>query len=225
VRNKRAEKNSQSFSAELHSNLASLLFERVQVNKQLVVLDVGLATPTTVDLFSHFKCKLVFVDLFSILPSLEALSGDYEENQEDHPQLTHQQLVEQFTQALNLDSQTKIDICLFWDFFNYVDGTWLKAFIDALQPYISHNTRGYGLGILNARRQLPNYSYGIKDLDKLCQYPRSEEQQPVYAHSQRDLNNLLGYFAIDKSRLMLDGRIEYVLSQESEGNFAKNSVL
>ncbi len=224
MRIKRAESNSESFSAELHSNLAQLLFDRVQVDKQLVVLDVGLATPTTVDLFSHFKCKLLFVDLYSLLPSLELLSGGCEENQEDHQQPTHQQLVEQFTVALNLDPQTKIDICLFWDFFNYLDGTLLRAFIDALEPFISHSTRGYGLGILNARRQLPNYCYGIKNLDELNQYPRSEEQQPVYPHSQRDLNNLLGYFAVDKSRLMPDGRIEYILSLDAEANFVKKSV-
>ncbi len=224
MRIKRAESNSQSFSTGLHSNLAPLLFERVQVDKQLVILDVGLASPATVDLFSHFKCKLLFVDLYALLPSLELLADCCEENKEDHQQSTHQQRVEQFRDALNLDPQTKIDICLFWDFFNYLDGTLLKAFIDALQPYIGHNTRGYGLGILNARRPLPNYCYGIKSLDKLNQYPRSEEQQPVYPHSQRDLNNLLGYFAVDKSRLMPDGRFEYILSQDAEANFVKSPV-
>ena len=222
MRTKRAENYSQSLNTELHSNLAPLLFERVQVDKQLVVLDIGLAMPATVELFSSFKCKLIFADLYSA----EMLSQDtLEEHSEDSSQeQVHQQLVEQFTVALNLDADTKIDICLFWDFFNYLDGTLFKAFIEALHPYINDNTCGYGLGVLNARCELPNYQYGISKLNKLNQYLRSEEQKPVYPHSQRDLNNLLGYFSIDKSRLMPDGRVEYILSQDVDSKFSKNSI-
>ena len=178
MRTKRAENYSQSLNTELHSNLAPLLFERVQVDKQLVVLDIGLAMPATVELFSSFKCKLIFADLYSA----EMLSQDtLEEHSEDSSQeQVHQQLVEQFTVALNLDADTKIDICLFWDFFNYLDGTLFKAFIEALHPYINDNTCGYGLGVLNARCELPNYQYGISKLNKLNQYLRSEEQKPVY---------------------------------------------
>jgi hypothetical protein len=220
VRFKRAESGSQSFNAELHSNLASLLFERVQTDKQLVVLDIGLAMPTTVDLFSNFKCKLIFADLHS----LDLLVAGYSEEYEGSEQPTHRQLVEQFTAAFSLDPQTKIDICLFWDFFNYLDGTLLKAFIEALQPYLAEGCYGYGLGVLNARRQLPNYQYGIKQLDTLSQYPCAEEQKPVYPHSQRDLNNLLGCFDIDKSRLMPDGRVEYFLSRDADSKFAKKPI-
>mgnify|MGYP001061642715 CR=1 FL=1 len=216
MRFKRAESRSQSFNADLHSNLASLLFERIQVDQQLVVLDIGPAMPTTVDLFANFKCKLIFIDLYS----LDLLSGNCPDDYEP----THQQLVEQFTAALNLEANTKINICLFWDFFNYLDGTLLKAFIDSLHPYIDDSTCGYGLGVLNARSQLPNYQYGIKNLDKLHQYLGTEEQKPVYPHSQRDLNNLLGYFDIDKSRLMPDGRVEYFLSQGSDDKFVKKPV-
>ncbi|MGB0448959.1 MAG: hypothetical protein ACPGF6_00105 [Porticoccaceae bacterium] len=224
MRIKRAESNSQSLSAELHSNLAPLLFERIQVDKQLVVLDVGLAMPATVDLFSNFKCKLIFVDLFS----QELLSGSCQletEHQQEHPQPTHNQLVEQFTAALNLDPKTKIDICLFWDFFNYLDGALVKAFIEALYPYVGENSCGYGLGVLNARRQLPNLQYGIRQLNILSQSQRTGEQRPVYPHSQRDLNNLLGYFDIDKSRLMPDGRVEYLLSQDCDSKFGEKSVI
>jgi len=222
VRTKRAENYSQSLNTELHSNLAPLLFERVQVDKQLVVLDIGLAMPATVELFSSFKCKLIFADLYSA----EMLSQDtLEEHSEDSSQeQVHQQLVEQFTVALNLDADTKIDICLFWDFFNYLDGTLFKAFIEALHPYINDNTCGYGLGVLNARCELPNYQYGISKLNKLNQYLRSEEQKPVYPHSQRDLNNLLGYFDVDKSRLMPDGRVEYFIAQGSDSKFAKKAI-
>ena len=219
--------NSQLQTTELHTNLAPLLFEKAgldkelnkQPDKQLVVLNIGLAAAATVELFSSFKCKLIFVDLFSDIVSEESLSSEI-----NNDKLTHQQLVENFTTALKLQPETKIDICLFWDFFNYLDGTLLKAFIEALHPHISESSCGYGLGVLNGRRQLPNYEYGIKRLDTLSQCPRDGVQKPVYPHSQRDLNNLLGYFDIDKSRLMPDGRVEYLLNQGVESKFAKKSI-
>lgn len=231
MRIKRAVSDSQNIHAELRSNLAPLLFERIQLGKQLVVLDVGLAMPATVELFSNFKCKLIFVDLYSCelladLPKDHHHRQDgrqYEGKYEDQ-QLSHQQLVDHFTQALNISANTKIDMCLFWDFFNYLDGSLLKAFIQALHPYIADNTCGYGLGVLNARCQLPNYQYGINQLDELNQSLRSEEQKPVYPHSQRDLNNLLEYFHIDKSRMMPDGRVEYFLSQSADLNIVKKSI-
>lgn len=212
-------------TTELHTNLAPLLFEKVQVDRQLVVLNIGLATAATVELFSSFKCKLIFVDLYSdpLLEGFYSAEGSiFSEGSDSSP--NHQQLVEGFSIALKLDPRTKIDICLFWDFFNFLDGTLLKAFIEALHPHISDSTCGYGLGVLNGRRQLPNYEYGLKRLDTLSQCPRDGEQKPVYPHSQRDLNNLLGYFDIDKSRLMPDGRVEYLLSQGVESKFVKNSV-
>ena len=226
MRTKRAESYNQSLNTELHSNFAPLMFERVQVDKQLVVLDIGLAMPATVDLFSNFKCKLIFADLYSA----EMLFPDTpQDTPQDIPEDSseekgHQQLVDQFTAALNLDVETKIDICLFWDFFNYLDGTLLKAFMEALHPYINDNTCGYGLGVLNARCELPNYQYGISKLNKLYQYLRNEEQKPVYPYSQRDLNNLLGYFDVDKSRLMPDGRVEYFIAQGSDSKFAKKAI-
>lgn len=197
----------------LHSNLAAAAFDSLQADRRLVVLDVGMAMAATVDFFSQFKCKLLFVDLYS-----EDFVAEISED------ISHQELVSLFRQALNIPDNCMIDICLFWDFFNYLDGTLLKAFIEALQPYLSEDSCGYGLGVLNARRQLPSFQYGLKTLDTLSQYQCTEEQKSVYPHSQRDLNNLLGYFDIDKSRLMPDGRVEYLLSQGSDSKFVKSPI-
>ena len=197
----------------LHSNLAAATFGALQADKRLIVLDVGMAMAATVDFFSQFKSRLLFVDLYS-----ESFVKEIGE------EISHQELVSLFRQALNIRDNCTIDICLFWDFFNYLDGTLLKAFMEALHPYINDNTCGYGLGVLNARCELPNYQYGISKLNKLYQYLRNEEQKPVYPYSQRDLNNLLGYFDVDKSRLMPDGRVEYFIAQGSDSKFAKKAI-
>lgn len=197
----------------LHSNLAAAMFDSLQTDKRLVVLDVGMAMAATVDFFSQFKSKLLFVDLYS-----EACVSEIIED------VSHQQLVAQFRQALAIDDNCTIDICLFWDFFNYLDGTLIKAFIEALQPYVDEHTRGFGLGALNSRCQLPNSCYGLMAEDKLTQCPRSDEQRPVYPHSQRDLNSHLDYFRINKSRLMSDGRVEYLITRCNDSVRVKKPI-
>jgi hypothetical protein len=172
-----------------------------------------MAMAATVDFFSQFKSKLLFVDLYS-----EAFVAEINE------EVSHQQLVAQFRQALAIDDNCIIDICLFWDFFNYLDGTLIKAFIEALQPYVHEHTRGFGLGALNSRCQLPNSSYGLMTDDKLTQCPRSDDQRPVYPHSQRDLNSYLDYFEINKSRLMSDGRVEYLITRCNDSVRVKKPI-
>jgi hypothetical protein len=197
----------------LHTNLAAATFDSLQTDKRLVVLDMGMAMAATVDYFSQFKSKLIFVDLYS-----EAFVAEISE------EVSHQHLVDQFRQALAIDDNCIIDICLFWDFFNYLDGTLIKAFIEALQPYLADHSRGFGLGALNSRCQLPNSCYGLMSENTLTQCPRSDEQRPVYPHSQRDLNTFLDYFEINKSRLMSDGRVEYLITRCNDSVRVKKPI-
>jgi hypothetical protein len=53
-------------------------------------------------------------------------------------------------------------------------------------------------------------------MDKLHQTAMLGKQLPVHLHSQRDLNDMLGYFEIGKSRLMSDGRVEYFLLENRD---------
>jgi len=192
--------NSQATPTTLPSNLFPMLFEKVLVGERLLVLDLGQATASTVQFFNQFKCRLNFVDLFS---------ADFVMNPQD--EATHEELVAEFHAAINLPVGSRLDICLFWDFFTYLDGPALRAFIEALDPFVDSNTRGHSLGVLNARTGLPYCEYGIENMDSLHQTDKKGSQLPIYPHSQRDLNSLLNYFEIDKSRLMPDGRVEYFL--------------
>lgn len=202
-----------STAPDLSTNLLPLVFERLIVTKRLEILDFGPAIGDTVDFFGQFKCRMRFADLYD---------ADFLLHPDED--VKHDQLVRQIRQSLNLEVGTVIDICLFWDVFNYLDGPAFEAFIEALDPYVNGNTRGYALGIFNARTELPNYQYGIKRMDLLRQRPREQTQAAVYSHSQRDLNRMLGYFEITKSRLMSDGRAEYVLFENSENGANRKSV-
>ena len=186
------------------SKLLPLLFEGLAVNRRLTVLDVGSGVADTVDFFSQFRCELHFADLFA--------ADVVQIIQED---ATDSELVSGFTAALDLGPDTRFDVCLFWDFFNYLDGPALQGFVQALQPYVHDDTRSHGFGMLNAKTVLPNNQYGIRGLEELSVRSRHEPELPVYPHSQRELNQLLGDFQINKSRLMVDGRLEFIIHHGS----------
>ena len=182
------------------SKLLPVLFEGLAVNRRLTILDVGCGVDDTIGFFSQFQSRLYFADLYD-----EDVVRNIAED------ATEDELVEQFTAALDLPDGTQFDICLFWDFFNYLDGPALRGFVEALRPYVHDDTRSHGFGMLNAKTVLNNNQYGIRHLDLLSYRRRDKPELLVYPHSQRELIQLLGNFLINKSRLMVDGRLEFVL--------------
>ena len=186
----------------LGSNLISQLFERPRPDERLIVLDMGHASSSTVNFFNQFKCRLTFLDL----QGREFLAAQPEDP-------SHEELVAYFQQGLNLQPGVMVDVCLFWDLLSYLDGASVKAFIEALDPHVDRYTRGYSLGLHNARNQLPHCRYGLDTNTSLTKVAKSGTQPTVYPHNQRALTKLLDYFEIDKSRLMSDGRIEYIMSE------------
>ena len=195
-----AQKAEPAFSPVLPSNLIGQLFEPTPPEHRLLVVDMGYPSPSTVQFFNQYRCRLEFLDLINAdYLSLCPVGAE------------RSVLVEYFQAGLNLQPGAIIDICLFWDFFNYLDAASLQAFMQALSPHINSRTLGYSLAVLSARNHLPHCQYGIDGQAALSQASLSGHQLDVHYHSQRDLNSLLTYFEVDKSRLMPDGRVEYLL--------------
>ena len=190
------------------------LFKRLDVNNRLVVLDMGHAISSTVRYFSQYRCQLNFIDLYSedciTLPN---------------PDLNHQQKVDSLSYLLNLGPSTKIDICLFWDVFSYLDDSFVRALIEALEPNISETTGALIINPRDSRRHLPFYRYGISDESHFTQTENSGIQPPILPRSQRDLNNLIDYFAIDRGRLMSQSRAEYLLLVDREYDKTDRSMI
>ena len=186
--------------ATLPSNLLAELFLRLPENRPLEVLDVGCGSSDTFAFFTGARCRLHCAALYD-----EAVVRDLQN------EATEDVLREQFNAAFAFARGTRFDICLFWDFLNYLDGPALRAFVEAIKPYVHPGTRSHGFGMLNAKVQLNNNHYGLRRRDLLSYRRRTEQQLPVYPHSQRELNQLLGYFGINKSRLMADGQLEFIL--------------
>jgi len=195
-----AQKAELAFSPVLPSNMIGQLFESTQSEHRLLVVDMGYPSPSTVQFFNQYRCRLEFLDL---------INADFLSRRPVGAEQSA--LVEYFHAGLNLQPGVIIDICLFWDIFNYLDRASLQALMQALGPYINSSTQGYSLGVLSGRNRLPHCQYGIDSRASLSQTQLSGHQPGVHYHSQRDLNSLLTYFEVDKSRLMPDGRVEYLL--------------
>ena len=190
------------------------LFKRLDANNRLVVLDMGQAISSTVRYFSQYRCQLNFIDLYS--EDCIALPN---------PDLNHQQKVDSLRYLLNLGPSTKIDICLFWDVFSYLDDSFVRALIEALEPNISETTGALIINPRDSRRHLPFYRYGISDESHFTQTENSGIQPPIFPRSQRELNNLIDYFAIDRGRLMSQSRAEYLLLVDREYDKTDRSMI
>jgi hypothetical protein len=140
-------------------------------------------------------------------------------------ELTHLQKVELMSEALKLDSSEKINICLFWDIFSYLDDSLVRALIEALEGNVSGFTSALIINPRDSRQILPFCRYGVFDSGNLIQHVSEGEQPKIYPRSQRRLNSLIDYFEIDRGRLMSDGRAEYLLYQNKNVDKTNRSMI
>ncbi|MGA0264983.1 MAG: hypothetical protein ACO3KY_03745 [Lysobacterales bacterium] len=182
------------------SRLLPSLFDQIQADRRITVLDVGPAVPETVRFFSQYTSRLHICDLFE-----ERL---VREQQDD---FNESEMRQAFTRLLRLPRGTLIDICLFWDFPNYLKPHSLRALGAALKPYLHPGTRGHGFSVLNVNTPLSNLSYGIVRPDALCSRPSRHPQMGYFPHTHEALSDCLGHLKIERGWLLADGRLEMLL--------------
>ncbi|MEP1469872.1 MAG: hypothetical protein ABJK20_17785 [Halieaceae bacterium] len=181
------------------SKLLSNLFENIDEDARLTVLHIGPALPETVDFFSHFRCKLHFLDLFSELP-IEA--------EEDVPL----SLDKQFAELMQFPPGTHFDICLFWDIFNYLGADAISSFLLTLRPYLRTDSMAHGFAVHNLRSSPVDQVYGISEPQVLTLRSRAAPLRGYAPHPQSRMKTLLSCFDIGRTVLLADSRLEMVLN-------------
>jgi hypothetical protein len=181
------------------TKLVATLFESIDEDQRLTVLDIGSATPDTVTFLSNYRCKLHLIDLLAELPISQPGEAD--------PSL-HQQ----FRELLYFPPGTSFDICLFWDLFNYLSVDAIEAFLAALAPYLHERSRGHGFGVHNLRSPHCSRRYGIRSIDELSVQERETALPGYQPHAQGHLKEYLSCFNLDRSMLLSDSRLELLLS-------------
>ncbi len=180
------------------SKLLSSLFAQSDMEERLTVLHIGPALPETVAFFSRYRSKLFFVDLFSELPLVD--------DEDVGPELE-----QQFSDLLDLPPETRIDICLFWDLFNFLSSDAIAAFLETLRPHIHIGTLAHAFAVYNRKSPQSDQLFGIAELDSLRVRSR-DTKLPGYApHPQSKLKSMLNCFEFDSSVLLADSRLELLL--------------
>lgn len=163
------------------------------------MLDLGSATAETVDFFCQFRCKLYFAGFNTAsVPLPEAEKSEAE-------------LAAEFSAFLDFPQGIKFDVCLFWDYPSLLDSSGLKAFGAALKPYMAEHARAYGFGVLNSKSQLELREYRIKDISTIQVRDAGGKQKPLFHHTQRDFEELLPGFEVEKGTLLQHGKLEVLL--------------
>ena len=180
------------------SKLLPSLFKNVDEGELVTVFHVGSALPETVDFFSKYRCKLHFVDLFSALPITYNCG-------------TKESLEHQLEQAITFSSNTRFDVCFFWDLFNYLDSEAISAFLTALQPYLKESTVAHAFSVHNLKTGQNSHLYGVYQADILSFKDRRTALPGYSPHSQNQLKQLLHCFSIERSVLLNDSRLELLL--------------
>jgi hypothetical protein len=180
------------------SKLLPSLFGHIDEGETVTVFHVGPALPETVDFFSSYRCKLHFIDLFSELPLVT--NGD-SASKLHHP----------FEELLEFPPDTRFDICLFWDLFNYLNVEAIHAFMTALRPYLKTSSLAHVFSVHNLKADQDSHLYSINQLDTLS-FRSRRTALPGYApHSQSRLKELLHCFTLERSVLLADSRLELLL--------------
>lgn len=190
-------------TSEQPSQLLPALFRNIDEEQRLQVLHLGPACQDTLDFFSSFRCRLQIIDLFAELPVPA---------EED----TQSGLHDYFRDLLQFAPATRFDICLFWDLFNYLRPEALRAFMRVLAPHLDDAALGHAFSVHNPRTDELPLLFGIRDSDHLG-VRRRKAPVPGYApHSQNRLKELLHCFAMERSVLLADRRLELLLRARRE---------
>lgn len=177
------------------------LVKKINPDRRLSVLEIGPALPETIEFFSQYKCRLHFAAMYAD-PVLQVQSSEF----------TEEELAEKISKALDFPKGTRFDLCLFWDFLNYLDDKALRAFNIAIRPFLHKSTRAHAFTVRTLNTSFSNQQYGIAQAHMFSVRPRMGKQARTTPHTQAILVNLLSCFDIDQGMLLPDGRLEVLMT-------------
>ena len=193
-----------SMSRTQQTLLFPSLFKKIDPDRRLSVLEIGQALPETIEFFSQYKCRLQFAGMYTD-PVLQMQKGE----------ATEAELVDHFKQSFAFPKNSRFDLCLFWDFLNYLDDKALRAFNTAIKPHLHKTTRAHAFTVRTLDTSFSNQQYGIEQDHMFSIRPRTSTQAKTFPHTQAILVNLLSSFDIDQGMLLPDGRLEVLMSVSS----------
>lgn len=184
---------------DVHRSLAlAALCEEIR-RRKLTVLDLGSAVGSNVEFLSQFGCKLFIEDLYAALSS--RTDGDV-----TGPSF--------FAELLSVPDDTRFDVILAWDLFDYLQRKELAVFAEKLRHYTDRGALLFALISYHKTIPAQPYRFRIKDEQHLIYERRTGAERPSPRLAPAEVTNLLKGFRVDRSFLLKHGIQEYLLVRE-----------
>lgn len=186
-----------------HAPLFKALIERIDATRRVVVLDLGAAHATTLDLFAQFRCRIEIVDARHQIESLNGIA--------DAPEL------ESSLGALLPQAPAEpLDIVLCWDLLNYLDRRALTALMGALAARSRPGCLVHALIVYLEKRMparpgdyVPLADFRLQNLGQAA----AERAAPRY--SPEDLKICMPGLVIERGRLLGNGMQEFLFRRKA----------
>ena len=186
---------------DVHRSLAlAALCEEIR-RRKLQVLDLGSAVGSNVEFLSQYGCKLFIEDLYAALSSRTPGEGELE-----GPNF--------FAEFLSLPEDTRFDVVLAWDLFDYLQRKELAAFSEQLRHLTNRGALIFALVSYQKTIPAQPYGFGITDEQHLIYERRTGADRPSPRLAPAEVTGLLKGFRVDRSFLLKHGIQEYLLVRE-----------
>jgi hypothetical protein len=188
---------------DVHRSLAlAALLEEIR-GRKVTVLDLGSAVGSNVEYLSQFGCKLYIEDLYAALSTRVPLG---EEDDLAGPDF--------FSEFLAVPEDTRFDVVLAWDRFNYLHRKELARFAEQLRRHTLPGALIFAL--VSYHKQIPAqpYRFKIQDEKHLVYDRRTASERPSPRFAPAEVTGLLKSFRVDRSFLLQHGIQEYLLVRE-----------
>jgi len=187
---------------EVHRSLAlAALFDTIR-RRKMTVLDLGSTVGANVEFLSQYGCKLFLEDLYQALSTRVPSGGEEHAN----PQF--------FADFLGIPEETRFDVILAWDLFNYLHRKELAAFSEQLRRYTESGALLFALISYHKTIPAQPYRFRIQDEQHLIYDRRTATERPSPRLAPAEVTNLLKGFRVDRSFLLKHGIQEYLLVRE-----------
>ena len=123
-----------------------------------------------------------------------------------------------FREALEITPTSRFNLCLFWDFLNFLDGNLINSFATFLEPYLEENCRAHAFSVHNVKSLPSQYIYGIADLKNITSRIRENSIDAPVPPTLKMLQEDFHCFNFDRSIMLTDNRIEISMFKTTDEN-------
>lgn len=190
--------------SKAHTSLAlNVLFHQLRPDRKYNLLDLGPALGANVEFFSQFSCKIYIEDLYRTLTSFDFLSPE--------DGFSYDAV---FEYLLPYRKNTRFDVILAWDLFNYLERDEFLFLMRHLTKFSHTGTLLFAL--FSTSKHIPEkpINFKIVDNESLLYENNSSVLRPCPQYSQSDLQHLMPNFRVCNSFILRHGIKEYLFVRE-----------